>query len=117
MSFKRIPDIMVQISNFTLRIFFQSFQGKWKLIVKEGIEAQLEAVSGSCNHLPRLPDDDDEEDNDEEDNDEEDDGDDDEEDNDEEDDGDDDGDDDDDDDADDYDDDSSREPLTMLTLW
>ena len=67
--------------------------------MKEGIEAQLEAVSGSCNHLPRLPDDDDEEDNDEED------------------DGDDDGDDDDDDDADDNDDDSSREPLTiMITL-
>ena len=32
--------------------------------MKEGIEAQLEAVSGSCNHLPRLPDDDHEEDND-----------------------------------------------------
>ena len=37
--------------------------------MKEGIEAQLEAVSGSCNHLPRLPDDDDEEDNDHDDDD------------------------------------------------
>ena len=69
--------------------------------MKEGIEAQLEAVSGSCNHLPRLPDDDDEEDNDEED------------------DHDDDHDHDDDADADDNDYDSSCEPLNvdiMITL-
>ena len=45
---------------FCLKLYaFTMFQGTWKLVVKKGVEAQLEAVSGAENHNDHDANDDD----------------------------------------------------------